>query len=125
MFLNFMPEGTDSVAPRSTRRTGNVTSSPSTRAEEEKQRRLDELMEAQRKISLAHNQALVGETLEVMVDCLDEDGYSYLGRTAGDAPDIDNAVIFAPLTAHEPGEIVRVRILDGFDYDLEGMEVES
>lgn len=88
-----------------------------------KEERLDALMVEQMQISLEHNQALIGKKLEVMVDRLDEDGESYVGRTRMDAPEIDNSVIFSAVRDHEPGDIVTVEILDAFDYDLEGREV--
>ena len=34
-----------------------------------------------------------------------------------------SVVIFSSPVKHVPGEIVKVKILDAFDYDLEGREV--
>ncbi len=90
--------------------------------DEVKQERLDALMMEQMQISNEANQALVGKTLSVMVDEQDEDG-AYVGRTAYDAPDIDNSVIFTSEKPLQPGDIVSVRIDDAFDYDLEGTAV--
>lgn len=52
----------------------------------------------------------------------DDDG-SYIGRTAYDAPEIDDSVIFTSERDLAPGDMVNVLIQDAFDYDLTGMEV--
>jgi ribosomal protein S12 methylthiotransferase len=62
--------------------------------------------------------------MSVMVDDRDEEG-AYIGRTAYDAPEIDNSVIFTSSKDHKPGDIVKVRIDAAFDYDLQGAEVEA
>ncbi len=75
-----------------------------------------ELMELQQPISLAKNQALVGQTVPVLVEGYG-DGVS-IGRTYRDAPEIDGMVFVAgelPL-----GEIVPVRIDGAMAYDLTG-----
>ncbi len=92
--------------------------------EDVKTERLDRIMTEQLDISREHNEALVGKVLKVMVDGTDEDGESLLGRTESDAPEIDDGVIFTPVREHRPGDIVNVRIVNAFDYDLEGVEVE-
>lgn len=92
--------------------------------EEVKNERLDALMMEQMQISNEANQALVGKVLPVMVDEQDEDG-AYVGRTAYDAPEIDNSVIFTSDRALKAGDIVPVRIEDAFDYDLEGTAVSE
>ena len=90
--------------------------------EEIKEVRLDGIMRRQLDISLEYNQAKVGETFEVIVDEIDEDG-SYIGRTRYDAPEIDNSVIFTSTKDLQPGDIVNVMVNDAFDYDLVGTEV--
>ena len=57
--------------------------------------------------------------MEVIVDEEDEDG-AYIGRTAYDAPEIDNTVIFGADVQLRPGDMVKVLITDAFDYDLTG-----
>ena len=92
--------------------------------EEVKQERLDGIMRRQIDISLQWNKKKVGSIMEVMVDERDSDG-SYIGRTRYDAPEIDNSVIFSSDRELKPGDIVKVRILDAFDYDLAGEEANE
>ena len=92
--------------------------------EEIKASRADAVMRLQMDISLELNRKKIGQVMEVIVDEIDEDG-SYIGRTAFDAPEIDNAVIFTSQRQLSPGDMVYVHIKDAFDYDLTGMEVEN
>ncbi len=87
-----------------------------------KERRRDRIMETQRRISLDCNQRFIGQTFDVMVDDALVDG-TFTGRTRMDAPEIDNGVIFTSRKALKPGDIVRVRIEDAFDYDLTGVRI--
>lgn len=90
-----------------------------------KQARYEALMELQQGISLAKNQALVGQTLDVLVEGHgegeDEDGQPTgdtlsVGRTYRDAPEIDGLVL---VEGELPiGEIVPVRITGATTYDL-------
>ena len=91
--------------------------------EEIKTERADAVMRVQMDISLELNRQKIGQVLEVMVEERDGDG-SYIGRTAYDAPEIDDSVIFTSDRELEPGDMVSVRIDDAFDYDLTGMEVQ-
>ncbi len=87
-----------------------------------KEQRLDHIMRRQLDISLELNREKIGKTFEVLVEERDEDG-SYIGRTAFDAPEIDNSVIFTSARDLVPGDFVRVLIDDAFDYDIVGTEV--
>ena len=89
-----------------------------------KQRRADRIMALQQRISLENNQKYIGRTLEVLVEEVFEDG-SYSGRTAYDAPEIDDGVLFTGPAGLQPGEFVYVTITDAFDYDLSGVCYES
>ena len=90
--------------------------------EEIKLLRQDAIMRRQLDISLETNKEKVGMTLRVLVEERDLDG-SYIGRTAFDAPEIDNSVIFASERDLKAGDFVNVLIQDAFDHDLTGMEV--
>lgn len=98
---------------------------PNQVADDVKQARYDALMQLQQGISLAKNQALVGQTLEVLVEghgtAEDEDGTPTgdiisLGRSYRDAPEIDGYVFIEGQLP--PGEIVPVRITGATHYDL-------
>lgn len=95
--------------------------------DEVKAERHDRLMELQQGISLARNQALVGKTLDVLIEghgeAEDEEGNPVnglisLGRSYRDAPEIDGYV-FVDGELPE-GEIVPVRITGAMVYDLVG-----
>lgn len=90
--------------------------------EEIKEKRLDGIMSLQMDISLRSNRKKIGQTFDVIVDEMDEEG-SYVGRTQYDAPEIDNSVIFTSSKELFPGDMVKVLINDAFDYDLIGTEV--
>ena len=86
---------------------------------EVKEERRDRLMSLQQTISLHKNQAMVGRTLQVLIEG-QGDGLS-LGRSYRDAPEIDGMVIVegaAPI-----GEMVPVRITGALLYDLSGIVV--
>lgn len=85
--------------------------------EEVKQDRWERLMALQQGISLEKNQALVGKTLEVLVEGTG-DGLS-MGRTYRDAPEIDGLTIVEG--EHAPGVMIPVRITDAMAYDLSGV----
>ncbi len=88
-------------------------------ADDVKAERADAIMRRQLDISREINESKTGSTLTVMVDGIDEDG-AYIGRTVYDAPEIDNTVIFTAETELLPGDMVKVKITDAFDYDLTG-----
>jgi ribosomal protein S12 methylthiotransferase len=85
--------------------------------EEVKQERWERLMALQQGISLEKNQALVGRSLEVLVEG-NGDGLS-MGRTYRDAPEIDGLTIIEG--EHAVGSMIPVRITDAMAYDLSGV----
>lgn len=90
--------------------------------EDIKQTRFDGVMRRQMLISSELNQENIGKVFDVIVDSMDEDG-SFIGRTRFDAPEIDNSVIFTSKNELQPGDIVKVKINDAFDYDIIGEEL--
>ncbi len=90
--------------------------------EEIKAERVDAVMRRQLDISFEYNKEKIGQVLQVLVEDRDEDG-SYVGRTEYDAPEIDNSVLFTSERELKAGDMVRVEIIDAFDYDLVGREV--
>ena len=76
------------------------------------------LMEIQRKISLAHNEAMVGKELEVLIEGeSSESEYLMEGRWYGQAPGIDG-VMYLSDGRPAPGSLVRARVTQATDYDL-------
>jgi len=88
---------------------------------EVKEERHERLMAVQQPISLAKNQALVGQTLDVLVEG-QGDGMS-VGRSYRDAPEIDGLVL---VQAELPvGQIVPVHITAALEYDLVGEALQK
>ncbi|MBR2546906.1 MAG: 30S ribosomal protein S12 methylthiotransferase RimO [Eubacterium sp.] len=92
--------------------------------EDIKEERRNLIMLRQLEISNEHNQEMVGNVYDVIIDEIDDDG-SFIGRTRYDAPDIDNSVLFVSDHEHAPGDIVKVLIEEAYDYDLQGREVSD
>lgn len=88
--------------------------------EEVKTHRRERVMAAQRHIAEAHNEALVGRTLRVLVDGPDEEGI-LIGRTEWDSPEVDNEVIIRTKREIPAGSFVDVRITGCDPYTLEGI----
>ncbi len=87
-----------------------------------KQARWEQLMGLQQEISLEKNQALVGKTLDVLVEGrgqVEDTGEPIsIGRTYRDAPEIDGVVL---IEGDVPaGELVPVRMTGAMTYDLIG-----
>ncbi len=85
---------------------------------DEMDERWERLMETQHRISAEKMRAKVGRTLDVIIDEVHED--DAVGRTEGDAPEIDGIVEIEGADDLRPGDIVRVEITDADDYDLSG-----
>jgi ribosomal protein S12 methylthiotransferase len=89
-----------------------------------KHRRFSRIMELQREISAEHQRALVGKTLEVLVEgASEETEHLLVGRHAGQAPEIDGLTYVNEGVAY-PGELVKLEVTDAGDYDLVGRVVE-
>lgn len=89
-----------------------------------KERRREAIMQLQQGISLEKNLKKVGSICEVLVEEGPDEEGGYIGRTQYDAAEIDNSVIFVSDRNLSPGEFVKVKITDAFDYDLTGEVVE-
>ena len=93
------------------------------------ERRRAELMELQHEIAVEQNAALVGQTLEVLVDGRHPDPEAgaeraFVGRTVRDAPEVDGAVYLAEADLGS-GDLVLARIEDVEEYDLRASLVSS
>ena len=80
-------------------------------------------MRKEQAISREINKKYLGKTLEVIIDekAEGEDG-KFLGRTRGDAPEIDGAVYVSGKNI-KIGRIYKVRIKDALEYDLVGDKI--
>jgi ribosomal protein S12 methylthiotransferase len=90
---------------------------------EEKERRRDFLLSLQRPIARRKNRALVGRTLEAIVEGACEETDRLLeGRLRSQAPEIDGRLLINDAGGRDvlPGEIVSVRISEAYEYDLVG-----
>jgi ribosomal protein S12 methylthiotransferase len=94
-----------------------------------KRERLDELMDVQRSISFERNLEQVGSVRALLVDRVLEPGedpeFAAVGRTEGQAPDVDGCTQLLPGAELEAGELVRVEIVDALEYDLIGKVVDA
>lgn len=89
---------------------------------QEKERRLEELMELQKQISFELNGQKVGKTLKVLIDSENEN--VYMGRTEYDSPEVDNDVFIDKEKWRVPvGDFVKVDITSAGLYDLFGIPV--
>ena len=87
--------------------------------DEEKQRRVSELMAIQEQISLEKNQARIGKVFRCLVDRIE--GENIVARTEYDSPEVDDEVIIRQSKGGiRPGDFVDVRITDAMENDLVG-----
>ena len=98
--------------------------------DEEKQRRVSELMAIQEEISFEKNQERIGKVFRCLVDRI-EDEY-IVARTEYDSPEVDDEVLIPiPAAANsqfsilnsqlpKPGDFISVRITDATEHDIYG-----
>ncbi len=94
--------------------------------ETDREERYHDLMSRQSKISEELGQSLTGHEMDVLVEGRDaeEEPIAY-GRSYREAPDVDGKIYIEGDTGSQPGDIVRVRIAEGFAYDLVAEPVKS
>ena len=93
--------------------------------EEEKQRRVQLIMESQMRIMQEMGEAQLGREVEVLVEGYNKTTGFWYGRSEADSPDIDGCVFFT-VSGKEPelGSFVMVRVEECVDCDLIGALVE-
>ncbi|CUR47285.1 30S ribosomal protein S12 methylthiotransferase RimO [Alloalcanivorax xenomutans] len=84
--------------------------------EEVARERQERFMNVQARISTAKLQRKIGQTLEVLVDEVGEDGV--VARSQADAPEIDGLVYLPDDAPVKPGQRLRVTVEDADDHDL-------
>lgn len=89
---------------------------------EEKERRVEEIMEVQSQISWELNQKKIGNIYKVLIDR--KEGNYFIGRTEFDSPDVDNEVLISAVeNYYSVGDFVNVKITEASEFDLVGIIV--
>lgn len=88
--------------------------------EDIKEERFHRFMQLQQEISAERLKQKIGQTLDVIVDEIDDEGI--IGRTKADAPEVDGLVYIENLsgTPVKVGEFIKVTITHSDEYDLWG-----
>ena len=73
-------------------------------------------MDVQADISAELLAAKIGREMVVLVDAVDDEGT--MARSSADAPEIDGLVMLNDFHDCEPGDFLRVRIVDADEHDL-------
>lgn len=88
--------------------------------QEVKEDRRDEIMELQQEIAFEKSEAMIGRTLEVMIEGKVADENAYVGRTYMDAPNVDGLIFINTDIDLMSGDFVRVKVTGALEYDLIG-----
>lgn len=88
--------------------------------EDVKEERFHRFMQLQQEISAKRLKQKIGQTLDVIVDEIDDEGI--IGRTKADAPEVDGLVYIENLSGMpvKVGEFIKVTITHSDEYDLWG-----
>ena len=93
--------------------------------EEVMQERYHDLMSTQSLISQEINESLEGRELDVLIENRDEEVPQVVaGRSYRDAPEVDGLVYIENDGRSQAGDIVRVKVLAGFVYDLAAERID-
>lgn len=96
--------------------------------EKAKEKRRRRLMKVQQNITAARNQDQIGKTVQVLIDApVPDHPGAWIGRTKGDAPDIDQLVFVTepPEIALQPGDMTWCEIVTAQQYDLVGVATSA
>lgn len=89
-----------------------------------KEKRAEEIMKIQKKISLELNNEKVDQTLKVIFDR--KEGDYFIGRTEFDSPEVDNEVLVNGLSDYvRIGDFADVKITEASAYDLYGEVIKE
>lgn len=99
---------------------------PNQISEDIMQERYHDLMSLQCKISEETNQALEGQIIDVLIEGRDEEQKSVAyGRSYREAPEVDGQIYVECDTDSKPGDMIKVRIVQGFTYDVVGEKISK
>jgi ribosomal protein S12 methylthiotransferase len=85
-------------------------------SEQEKNRRVSEIMQIQQEISESANNGKTGKNFRVLIDR--EDNEFYYARTEFDSPEVDNEVLIKNNGTLSPGMFCTVKITGSVEFDL-------
>jgi len=85
-----------------------------------KKSRQEKILEIQQGISLSNNQNKISKILDILIEGTTDDPNVYFGRSYMDAPEIDGMVYVHSTKELHEGNLCKVRITDGLEYDLIG-----
>ncbi|WP_043633566.1 30S ribosomal protein S12 methylthiotransferase RimO [Chromobacterium haemolyticum] len=92
--------------------------------EEVKEARKERFMAVQEEISARRLERRVGQTMQVLVDEIDDEGTA-ICRSYADAPEIDGLVFVEDAADMRAGEFYSVKIVDCSEHDLWGERLQS
>jgi ribosomal protein S12 methylthiotransferase len=84
--------------------------------EEVKEERWHRFMALQAELADKRSQSLIGSTIDVIIDEVDEEGA--VGRSKADAPEIDGSVFIGNGQSLQQGDIVRAKVIAAEQVDL-------
>ncbi len=84
--------------------------------DEEKARRVSEIMNIQQEISLSLNETKIGKIIKAVIDR--QDDQFYYGRSEYDSPEVDNEIIIKKSETLVPGTFHKVKITGAGEFDL-------
>jgi len=88
-----------------------------------KEERLHKIMSMQQVIAQEVNSKYLNTEIEVLIDEKDPKENLYLARTEADAPEVDGMVYVHSKDRLNPGDFVKVKIKDTYEYDLDADKV--
>ena len=84
--------------------------------------RMKQVMEQQKKITLERNQQRIGQIVEVTLESIDDHGIFFIGRSYGEAPDVDPVIhVAASVDNLTLGQTCQCRLVDAGEYDMTGV----
>lgn len=90
----------------------------------EKQNRLNKVYELQREISYKSNLKRLNSVTTVTIDSISEDGIFYIGRSYGEAPEVDPVIYVIASTGElEIGSRYEIRIVESKEYEMTGVTI--
>ena len=92
-------------------------------SEKTKRKRLDIIMKKQQEIASELNSPFLDKKMEVLIDEKGSSDNLYLARTQADAPEVDGLVYVRTRRDLKPGDFVKVKITDTYEYDLVGEQI--